>query len=35
MDIESALAAHLEIIEATQVLFTNTIEMTAIRKRSS
>lgn len=28
LDIDSALAAHLEIIEATQVLFAHTIEMT-------
>ena len=29
LDLDAALAAHLEIIEATQVLFAHTIEMTA------
>lgn len=29
LDLDGALAAHLEIIEATQVLFAHTIEMTA------
>ena len=29
MDLDAALAVHLEIIEATQVLFAHTIEMTA------
>lgn len=29
MDLDAALATHLEIIEATQVLFAHTIEMTA------